>query len=246
MPILESVKKVVKGLLGTSNEANVKRFMPIVDRANALELEYKQLDDKDLRNMAADLRERAGSPDALDPMQAEAFALVREAADRRLGMWNAISDLKGPFKDEAAWGSVWSQVQEVREALAGGAKAWDIDVSAAVYDHVRTQYPDSKPPYRMRAHDVQVIGAAVLHQGSVAEMKTGEGKTLVASLCSFLNSLASKVHVITVNDYLAKRDAEWNAPTLNFLGTSVAFIQSEMDHVQRLEVYKKRCCLWYQ
>ena len=238
MAILESVKNVVKGLLGTSNEANVKRYMPIVDQAATLEQDYKQLDDKDLRAKADALRAQSTKPADLDAVQAEAFALVREAADRRLGMWNAIADIKGDFKDAEAWGSVWSEVEAARQQLADGQDPWELELPASVYAHIRERYPESKPPYRMRAHDVQVIGAAVLHQGSVAEMKTGEGKTLVACLCSFLNSLSSKVHVITVNDYLAKRDAEWNAPVLRFLGTSVAFIQSEMDHVERLQVYQ--------
>ena len=239
MAIIDKVKRAVKGLLGTSNEANVKKFMPIVNDVSALEEKYKQLNDNQLREISQELRDKAENTAALDGIQAEAFAIVREAADRRLGVWNAIRETQGPFEGQAGWGSEWAAVEEARAALSEGKPSWEIDLPASVYNHVREQFPESKPPYRMRAHDVQVIGAAVLHQGSVAEMKTGEGKTLVACLCSYLNSLANKVHIITVNDYLAKRDAQWNEPVLRFLGTSVGFIQSEMQHPERLEIYSR-------
>src|SRR5919198_6025290 len=89
-----------------------------------------------------------------------------------------------------------------------------------------------------RHFDVQLIGAMVLHDGAIAEMKTGEGKTLTATLPVFLNSLAGEpVHVVTVNDYLARRDAEWMGPIYNALGVSVGVIQSEMDPSQRRQMY---------
>ncbi len=239
MAIAEKLKNVMKGMLGTSNASNVKRYMPLVKAAGEFEKQFEDLDDAELRQRSADLKAQIKGEGDLDNLQAEAFSLVRVAADRRIGMWNAITDSKGEYKEAGAWGTQWSHVQGAREALADGKNMWDIDLPGSVYAHVREKYPESKPPFRMRAHDVQVIGAAVLHTGSVAEMKTGEGKTLVACLASYLNALYSKVHIITVNDYLAKRDAEWNAPVLRFLGVSVGFIQSEMDPSQRLTVYDK-------
>ncbi len=92
----------------------------------------------------------------------------------------------------------------------------------------------------MRHYDVQLIGGIVLHQGKIAEMKTGEGKTLVATLPVYLNALAGKgVHVVTVNDYLAKRDAEWMGPVYNYLGISVGYLQNQMENPQRKEMYSR-------
>ena len=104
----------------------------------------------------------------LDSIKVEAFALVREVADRRLGMWQAIADEKLGFD---AWGDQLSTVTAAREQLAEGATPWSINLPASVYDAIRTAYPDSKPPFRMRAHDVQLIGGLVLHEGRIAELK---------------------------------------------------------------------------
>ena len=236
MPFLDTMTAVVKRVLGTSNDAMLRKLWPAVQLVTKLEHELQQLDDATLRERSAALRKRVIDGTSLDVVQVEALALAREAADRRIGMWNAIDPAKG-FGDEH-WGAAKAAVDEVRAKLASGTEPWDLDLPASAYAAIRTRHPKSAPPFRMRAHDVQVLGAMVLHSGKIAEMRTGEGKTLVASLTCYLNALGGRgVHVITVNDYLAARDAAWNAPTLRFLGITVGAIQNQQPPFLRKQIY---------
>ncbi|MEX2431180.1 MAG: preprotein translocase subunit SecA [Dehalococcoidia bacterium] len=156
-------------VFGDSNEKQVKKYDWVVDEVNALEPDLEALSDDDLSAKTAEFRERLAEGDELDDLLPEAFATVREAARRTLGM---------------------------------------------------------------RHFDVQLIGGAVLHDGKVAEMKTGEGKTLVATLPVYLNALEGKgVHVVTVNDYLARRDASWMGAVYHALGLSVACLQHQTAYV---------------
>jgi preprotein translocase subunit SecA len=261
MPNFDSLNTFFRKLLGTTNEAMIRRLWPQVVQVREFEKQVQGLDDSVLRERSKALRERAVKEQSLDGVVVEALALAREAADRRLGMWNALDPKRG-FPDEQ-WGPLKPLVDEVRQRLAvapasvgaspvAGAPAsttapeapktvypWDVDMPAAFYNRIRTLYPESLPPFRMRAHDVQVLGAIVLHHGKIAEMRTGEGKTLVASLACYLNALIGKgVHVVTVNDYLAARDANWNAPSLRFLGVTVGAIQGNMSPWLRKTVYQ--------
>jgi preprotein translocase subunit SecA len=238
MPFIETMTAVVKRVLGTNNEAMLRRLMPIVNQVTALEGELLGADDTALRSRSAALKERVIAGASLDSVLPEAFALAREAADRRIGMWNALDPKKGFPED--AWGDAKAAVDEVRTKLSGATPtpAWDLDLPASAYAAIRRQAPHSVPPYRMRAHDVQILGAIALHQGRISEMRTGEGKTLVASLTCFLNALGGRgVHVVTVNDYLANRDAMWNAPTFRFLGVSVGALQNTMPPFLRKQAY---------
>jgi len=151
---------------GSRNERLIKKLLPIVDQVNSFENDMKALSDDGLLAKTAEFRARLAKGETLDQLLPEAFAAVREASVRTIGL---------------------------------------------------------------RHFDVQLIGGMVLHQGKIAEMKTGEGKTLVATLAAYLNALpGTPVHVVTVNDYLAKRDAEWMGPIYKFLGLSVGFIQHDM------------------
>jgi preprotein translocase subunit SecA len=166
---------LVKKVIGTRNEREIKRLVPIVDRVGALEAGVRRLGDAELKGKTALFRERVASGESLDDLLPEAFAVVREASRRALGM---------------------------------------------------------------RHFDVQLIGGLVLHQGKIAEMKTGEGKTLAATLPVYLNALGGKgVHVVTVNDYLAKRDSEWMGGIYRYLGLSVGIVQHEMRDRERQEAY---------
>jgi preprotein translocase subunit SecA len=166
---------LVKKVIGTRNEREIKRLVPIVDRVGALEAGVRRLGDAELKGKTALFRERVASGESLDDLLPEAFAVVREATRRALGM---------------------------------------------------------------RHFDVQLIGGLVLHQGKIAEMKTGEGKTLAATLPVYLNALGGKgVHVVTVNDYLAKRDSEWMGGIYRYLGLSVGIVQHEMRDRERQEAY---------
>ena len=161
----------LKKLLGNSNDAEVKKLSKIVDQVEALEDSYKQLTDEQLRAKTDEFRARLHNGETEDDILPEAFATVREAAWRVLGM--------RPFR-------------------------------------------------------VQLIGGIVLHQGRIAEMKTGEGKTLVSTLPAYLNALSGHgVHVVTVNDYLARRDSEWMGKVHRFLGLTVGLIVHDLEPAQR-------------
>ena len=163
------------GLFKTYSEKEVKRVRPIVEKINSLESEIQKLSDEELRNKTAEFKDRLTQGETLDDILPEAFAVVREASKRVLGM---------------------------------------------------------------RHFDVQLIGGIILHQGRIAEMKTGEGKTLVATLPVYLNALTGKgVHVVTVNDYLAKRDSEWMGKVYKFLGLSVGLVISGMDPSAKKAAY---------
>ena len=163
------------GLFKTYSEKEVKRVMPIVNQINDLEEEMSKLSDHELRGKTDYFKAQLAEGKTLDDILPEAFAVVREASKRALGM---------------------------------------------------------------RHFDVQLIGGIILHQGRIAEMKTGEGKTLVATLPVYLNALEGKgVHVITVNDYLAKRDSEWMGKVYKFLGLSVGLVIAGMEPYQKQKAY---------
>ncbi len=167
--------KLLEKIFGTYSSREIKRIMPIVKKINDLEPEMKQLSDKELRAKTDEFKSRLSQGETLDDILPEAFAVVREASYRVLGM---------------------------------------------------------------RHFDVQLIGGIVLHQGRIAEMKTGEGKTLVATLPCYLNALEGKgVHVVTVNDYLAKRDSEQMGKIHRFLGLTVGLIIHDKSPAERQEAY---------
>lgn len=169
------IGNLIKKIVGTKNERELKRIQPLVESANGFEEKIKALSDDELKAQTSRFRERLADGEDLGSLLPEAFATVREAAVRTVGM---------------------------------------------------------------RHFDVQLIGGIVLHEGKIAEMATGEGKTLVATLPVYLNALTGLgVHVVTVNDYLARRDAEWMGPVYNFLGLSVGVIVNELDDVSRKHAY---------
>jgi preprotein translocase subunit SecA len=166
---------MLKTLLGDPNKRKLKKYQPDVVEINLLEEELKDLSDLDLQGKTKEFQQRIEKGESLDDLLPEAFAVVREASRRVLGL---------------------------------------------------------------RHFDVQMLGGMILHDGQIAEMRTGEGKTLVATLPSYLNALSGKgVHVITVNDYLARRDAEWMGQIHRFLGLSVGLIQQNMTPMERQKNY---------
>ena len=142
---------------------------------------------------------------------------------------NALEPEIKALSDEA----LSAKTQEFRDRLAGGET-----LDSLLPEAFATVREASRRVLNMRHFDVQLIGGMVLHDGKIAEMKTGEGKTLVATLAAYLNALPSKgVHVVTVNDYLARRDSEWMGKLYNFLGLSVGCILSQLDTDERREAY---------
>ncbi len=165
----------LKKIFGTHSERELKRIYPIVDKVESYQEEMGKLSDDELKNKTKEFKKRLEEGETLDDLLPEAFATVREAAKRVLGM-----------------------------------------------EHYR----------------VQIIGGIILHQGRIAEMRTGEGKTLVSTLPAYLNALEGKgVCIVTVNDYLAKRDAEWMGKVHEFLGLSVGIVLSGLENDERREAY---------
>ncbi len=166
---------LITKLFGTRSSREIKKIQPTVDKILALEEEYKALSEEELRGKTAQFKERLAQGQTLDDLLPEAFAAIREAAHRVLGM---------------------------------------------------------------RPYPVQLLGGIVLHQGRIAEMKTGEGKTLVAILPCYLNALSGEgVHVVTVNDYLAKRDSEWMGKVHRYMGLSVGLVVPGMSGAERRAAY---------
>ncbi len=169
------VAKIFRKLFGSRNDREIKRYSKIVDKINALEEGIQSLSDEQLQAKTDEFRQQLKDGKTLDDLLPEAFAVVREASRRVMGM---------------------------------------------------------------RHFDVQLIGGMVLHEGRIAEMRTGEGKTLMATLAVYLNALSGDgVHVVTVNDYLAERDSKWMGKLYNFLGMSVGVILSGQDNEQKREAY---------
>ena len=157
------LKRIVKVIGGDPNKREIEKYTDTVDQINSLETQFESLSEQVLRGMTTEFKTRLADGESLDDILPEAFAVVREASKRTIGL---------------------------------------------------------------RHFDVQLIGGIVLHQGKIAEMRTGEGKTLVATLPLYLNALTGRgVHLVTVNDYLARRDARWMAPIYNMLGLSVGVLQ---------------------
>ena len=166
---------IIKKIVGSKNERELKRMWPVVEKINGLESQVAGLTDDQLREKTFEFKERIARGESLDSLLPEAFAVCREGGKRALGM---------------------------------------------------------------RHFDVQLIGGMVLHQGKIAEMKTGEGKTLVATLPAYLNALTGRgVHVVTVNDYLARRDSEWMGRLYRFLGLTVGVIVHGIDDEERRAAY---------
>ncbi|MBU4460329.1 MAG: preprotein translocase subunit SecA [Verrucomicrobia bacterium] len=180
---------LLKKIVGTKNERDLKRIRPLVARINELEAGFQTLTDDQLKVKTVEFRERLGKGETLDDLLCEAFAVVKSACRRLCG--TTIDVCGRPLK--------WEMV-----------------------------------PF-----DVQMIGGISLHQGKIAEMATGEGKTLVATLPVYLNALTGKgVHVVTVNDYLARRDAQWMGSLYAWLGLTVGCIQNAMEPAERRRMYE--------
>ncbi|MCI0353479.1 MAG: preprotein translocase subunit SecA [Acidobacteria bacterium] len=201
------INKLLAKVIGTRNERELKRLRPMADRINALEPGIQKLTDDQLAAKTGEFRARIA--EILKPYD----AAVEQAIET--GAADAVRDAEGQRETE---------LKRVLDDLLPEAFAVVREAGRRVLD--------------MRHFDVQLIGGMVLHQGRIAEMKTGEGKTLVATLPVYLNALSGRgVHVVTVNDYLAKRDSEWMGQIYRFLGLTVGVIVHGLDDQQRREAY---------
>ena len=230
------INKILTTIFGTSHERTIKKLKPLVQAINDLEAQWLPLSDQELQSKAQELKKKATKDTVLEEMLPTAFSLCREAADRRLGMLNI-------FKESVDFD--WSQLSPSMQQQAKEAQntiqekgIQELFLPAKFYAELRALHPESRWPYRMRCFDVQLMGGVVLNYGQIAEMKTGEGKTLVATLAVYLNALLGKgVHVITTNDYLAKTGAQENSSLYQFLGLTVGIVTSDTPIKERKKSY---------
>lgn len=236
MSIIDSLLHKV---FGTPHERKVKSLRPVISQIHEARKKLEGLDDEALAAKSAEFREALKAGKTLEDIKIEAFAVCQEACDRRLGMFNAFKPEYG--FDFSALGEdpeILSAVETAKSKLEAETPEWEIYLPAKFYAKMRELYPESVKPFRMLPFDVQLIGGLVLHEGAIAEMATGEGKTLAAVCPVYLNGLSGKgVHVVTVNDYLAGRDAKQMGYVYKFLGLSVGLIVHGLNAEQRRESY---------
>ncbi len=231
------VDTVLHKIFGTPHERKVKQLRPVIAKIHEACKALALLDDAELAAKSAEFREKLNNGATLDDIKVDAFAVCREACDRRLGIFNIFKPEFG-FDFSRLGPELQEAVNKAKAELESGKNEWEVYLPAALYAKVRELYPDSVKPFRMLPFDVQMIGGLVLHEGAIAEMATGEGKTLAAALPVYLNGLSGHgVHVVTVNDYLAGRDAKQMGMVYKFLGLTVGLIVAGLNSEQRRESY---------
>ena len=237
MEILEKFTEVFGKLFGSKSEKDLKKLWPYVEEIKAFEEEIKELSDEELKDKTHQFRQEIKEYTAeVSQKQQE----IREkldtqesqlSLDERRDLSDELEELEEQYHD---------LLEEKLNELMPEAFAVMKDTCRRFVGET-WEVTGNETSWNMIPYDVQLLGAVVLHHGRIAEMKTGEGKTLVAIFPCYLNALAGDgVHVVTVNDYLAKRDAEWNEPLFNFHGLEVDCIDRYEPHSQaRKEAYKK-------
>ena len=231
------VDTVLHKVFGTPHERKVKQLRPVIEKIHTARMALEALDDAALAAKSAEFREKLNNGGTLEDIKVDAFAVCQEACDRRLGIFNIFKPEFG-FDFSRLGPELQDAVNDAKAELASGKNEWEVYLPAALYAKVRELYPESVKPFRMMPFDVQMIGGLVLHEGAIAEMATGEGKTLAAALPVYLNGLSGHgVHVVTVNDYLAGRDAKQMGLVYKFLGLTVGLIVNGLDSDQRRTSY---------
>ena len=231
------INKIINKVIGDPHQRYIKKLDPVLREIEEKATAVESLSDEELSKQSELLREELNSGKTLDDILPQAFAVCRETCDRRLGMFNALRE-EHEFDLSQVDSSIQAEIAEAKKKLTEDVPEWEIFLSAEFYKAVRTLYPKSVRPFRMRSFDVQLIGGVILHRGTIGEMATGEGKTLAAACPVYLNALSGKgVHVVTVNDYLARRDAQTMAKAYRFLGLKVGLIVSDLDAEKRRIAY---------
>ena len=231
---MATIGKLLTKIFGSRNDRLLKRYQRIVDQINAMEPKVQAMSDEQLRARTLELHlgltagPKPSDKPTLKPadVMPEAFAIIREAMDRNIGIRTIFNPEEGEFvvkfdpsRLDDKGRRLYDEVQQ--RLIATGESYLKVPIPVELYAAVRKAYPESRPPFRARPFDVQIIGGLVLYEGRIAEMATGEGKTFVAPLACFMRVLEGyHCHVVTVNDYLVKRDANWIRPAFEALGLS--------------------------
>jgi len=261
------LKALLKKLIGDKAEGDMKEISPVVDAVHAFEEELRGLSDDGLRDRTNDLRKRiqshvAGLESEQSELRVEASQIGEDELEKKEALFESIDALNLRINEalevvlEEVMAEAFALVKETSRRLTENgqlrvtAHQWDRDVAAkrsgvtiegdeAVWSN-KWVAAGSEVEWSMVHYDVQLVGGTALHRGKVAEMQTGEGKTLVATLPMFLNALTGKgVHLVTVNDYLARRDSEWMAPLFEFHGMRVDCIDKHQPNSEsRREAYR--------
>ncbi len=225
---------ILKKVFGTKQDKDIKLLKPLVEEINAEYNKLESLSDDEIKAKTGEFRKIIADNTA--DLEQEKTDLENKLANEAMTA-DEIADTHENIKrieDE-----IFETVNDTLDELLPEAFAVVKQVCKRLTEQqFRYEYSGNAGVWEMIPYDVQLMGAVILHQGKIAEMATGEGKTLVATLPMYLNALSGKgVHLVTVNDYLAKRDAEWMMPVYDFLGISVGVIQSNMDNEQRKQMY---------
>ena len=267
---------VLNKIIGTRNERFVKKYTTKVDQINALSDEMSAMTDSEIKSRFRSYRKRVESGEKAEALLPEVFAIAREAMDRAVGIRNTLNPehefdpsglpedmqqlhadlmkqaaelppmLPRTFMGEGPQGAVPDEKDEFlgsTEVIPGWMR---VEIPPEFYAAVRELIPQSRPPFRTRPFDVQLLGAMVLSQGKIAEMKTGEGKTIVAPLATCLAAVEGmKIHVVTVNDYLVQRDRDWTFPFFHGLGMTVGAIHPQHMQPEEIKRHMYRCDVVY-
>jgi preprotein translocase subunit SecA len=244
---------ILNRIIGTRNERFVKRYLQRVRVIGDLEPQVRKLSDAQLRVKTEEFRTRIDKGEKPEAVMNEVFAVAREAMDRAVGIRNIFNPAHAfdpgrlSSEGQALYARVSEQIAQTPPAPPSGPflgceqeqPGWrQVEIPLALYEEVRRLYPESRPPFRARPFDVQLIGAMVLSQGRIAEMKTGEGKTIVGPLATYLACCERlKVHIVTVNDYLVQRDRDWTFPFFHALGLCVGAIHPQ--HMQGEDIKRQ-------
>ena len=246
-----SVGKVLTKVFGSRNDRLLKRYRSMVQQVNAMEPKVQAMSDEQLRARTVELRAGLKSRQLRSAeVLPEAFAIIRESMDRNIGIRQIFNPEEDPLnkfdpdKLDDAMLQAYDQVQQ--RMIQTGESYLQVPVPVELYNAVRKLYPESRPPYRARCFDVQLVGGLVLYEGKIAEMATGEGKTFVAPLAFFMKVLeGNHCHVVTVNDYLVKRDSSWVRPAFEALGMTVGYVQSDMEPGGEVRRKQYECDITY-
>ena len=250
---IQQLGKSFSKVFGSRNDRLIKRYRQRVEQINALEPGVRGLTDAQLRDRTATFRDRVAKGEAIRELLPEVMATAREAMDRYVGIRNALNpEFRDQFPKDKLPPDIRREYDHALEQVdaldpdpvKGGEPApphLQVELSPKFYEAVRELFPKSRPPFRARPFDVQLIGGMVLGEGRIAEMKTGEGKTIVAPLACYVACVDSlQCHVVTVNDYLVQRDRDWVFPFYYGLGLTVGAIhpQHMQNPFEKKEAYE--------
>ncbi|MEQ9459830.1 MAG: preprotein translocase subunit SecA [Phycisphaeraceae bacterium] len=254
--VSKAVSKVFSKLFGSRNQRLVKSYHRRVEQISSHEQATRQLTDAQLRDKTAEFRQRVKDGTPLSSFLPEVMAVAREAMDRAVGLRKTLDPANGfdasqlPENLQPLYHELVEKASALEpEPVIGGepAPGWlQVEVPNELYDAIRAIYPQSRPPFRARPFDVQLIGGMVLSEGRVAEMKTGEGKTIVAPLACYAACIENhRCHVVTVNDYLVQRDRDWVFPFYYALGLTVGAIHPQHMVPPQLKAQAYHCDVVY-